>query len=83
MTPEIWLRLHEVGEFLQWAWAFPRIRPVADRLAGDSRMTLAYALLDRDGRVIAVFLEHEKAMQAVADRRGVRVIDLVEKKYDA
>ena len=46
-------------------------------------MTLAYAPLDRDGRVIAVFLEHEKAMQAVADRRGVRVIDLVEKKYDA
>ena len=46
-------------------------------------MTLAYALLDRDGRVIAVCLEHEKAMQAVADRRGVRVIDLVEKKYGA
>ena len=22
MTPEIWMLLHEVGAFLQWAWMF-------------------------------------------------------------
>ena len=44
-------------------------------------MTHAYALLDREGRVVAVFLDREKAMQGVADRRGVRVIDLAEKVY--
>lgn len=39
--------------------------------------TIAYALVDQQGNPSSVYLEHERAMSAVAGRRGTIVQDLV------
>ena len=39
--------------------------------------TIAYAIVDQRGNPASVYLEHERAVSAVASRRGVIVHDLV------
>lgn len=41
--------------------------------------TLGYAVLDADGNVLSLHIEHERAMQAVGSRRGAVVVDLTKR----